>query len=197
MNDDPSPVRRAFAPVVPGERLAATAHARAIVERARHEAEAIRAEALDAVHVAVASARARVLAETRAEAARRIAELDAVLAARRAELEVAAVEAVLAVAERVWREVPDDRSAAAARVAAELARDLDAATVLRARVHPKDANAVRTLGVAVVEDGGLAPGDCVLECTDGVRDARASVRARVAIEALASALGRAAPEGGA
>ena len=106
------------------------------------------------------------------------------------------MEAALAVAGQVWRGAVVDRGLAAASAAEALAADLAPGAVLAVRCHPRDLAAVAVTGLPATADPGLAPGDCVVEVPGGVLDARASVRARLAVEALAAALGRGAPATG-
>jgi len=186
----------AFRARVPRQVISARAEAHAVLEGARAEAEALRTAALDRVSVAVASARAEARAEADAALARELAEARLGLERWRAAFEAAAVEAAVAVAEQVWRGASVDRSAAAAAAAEALAEGLAPGAALAVRCHPGDLPAVAATGLAPTADRSLAPGDCVVEVPDGLLDARASVRARLAVEALAAALGRGAPDAG-
>ncbi len=196
MSAPPPAVVPGFRARVPRPVVSARAEAAALLDRARAEAEAVRAAALDRVSVAVASARAEARAEADAALASEVAEACRGLARWRAAFEAAAVEAALAVAGQVWRGAAVDWGAAAASAAEALAEGLAPGALLAVRCHPGDLAAVAATGLPARADAALAPGDCVVEVPGGVLDGRAAVRARLAVEALAAALGRGAPDGG-
>jgi flagellar biosynthesis/type III secretory pathway protein FliH len=192
MDDTPTPFRpvvHRFRPVVPAEILDAEDAARAVLAAARSRAEALLAETEARVDAAVGEARLAAAEAVEAAAAERIAAAARVAAAHGQALRGALADAVLSVAERVWGDLGADRPAAVARVVGEVRREVEGRSAIKLRVHPADLEGVRGLaGITAVADPSLSPGDCVAEADGTIYDGRATVRAEVALEALAQAL---------
>ncbi len=191
---------KCFRPVVRKAVFDARAEAARIIGDARAEASLLLESATAEARDSAEAVRARALEEADREKAG--AAVEAVEIIRRCEerLRPLMVDSVLAVAERVWVDMGEkvEKAEAAAVVAAELCSELRDKGPLRVQVHPDDRARVAELGAEVMSDPSLASGDCVVEAQDGVYDGRASVRARLAVDALASALGgRGRAEGGA
>ncbi len=185
---------RQHRPVLPSELLDSSEQARSIVEDARLRAERIEADARARAKAEADDARRELIESASVEAAEVVARSLFWRRAYEKELRGAMITAVLAVAERVWGELGDDRSSVAARVALEIQRELETSVRPVFRVHPDDAGALRETGLDPTPDPALEPGDCVVETEGAVHDGRARVRASLALDALKGFLARGAPE---
>jgi flagellar assembly protein FliH len=178
--------RTSGAAVVPAAVAGAAERARAIVERAEAQAEAIRAEAL-------AQARAQARAELAAELVVLAQRRDAQLAA----LEPQIIQLALLAARRIIGEQLALAPERIAELVAPLLARVRSARQVTLRVHPDDCallerhlarlrNAAEHQGSLHVQaDAALGRGDCVVVSDAGVLDARIETQ----LLALARALG--------
>ena len=180
-----------------------------VMERAREDAEAVRAAALREADAVLAAAREEGLAQGRAEAGTTvagalaaIAEMARALDGRRAALEDSAVREATALAvEIAARLVRAEVAARPERVAEVLRGAIRRAadrSRLVARVSPADLAACREAapvilqemgGIAsfeVIDDPRVSPGSCVLETTAGDVDATFESQLARIYEALAA-----------
>lgn len=187
-----SPLMKAAMPLVRREVLGAGDRARLILERARRDALMLLSEAESRAEERGREARREALETAMEDAAEIVARAEAFAREYQRTLQDQMIDAVLSVAERVWGDLGADRSEASARVARELRAEIPRCKVPRFRVHPDDVSALRGASLEPIADPSLRPGDCVAEVEGAVHDGRAVVRASLAVNALAAALGRSA-----
>lgn len=181
---------KGHSPLVASEVFDSGREAQAIIASALEEADRIVKDARAQAEGVVEEERTRAREVGKSQVAHEVARALSWGTQYEESLRGAMVDAVLAVAKRVWGDLEVERSNSVARVAREISDEVDPGQSARFRVHPHDRQALESIGLMAIADPALSPGDCVAEVGGLVHDARASVRASLALEDLALSLGR-------